>query len=802
MRPKIYRQNGSVVLVVLCFVAVLSISLASYIALSSRAMTLSNRAAQNSLSKQLAEMGLEEALRAFNKNDWNDWTNGTAVDWTLSGTTATATITFPAGKFGQGVTGSVKIRVDNYNGAQLTSAWSASSNYRIGNLVGHTDGNWYRATANSLNKTPSTTNSNTTYWIQENNPISSSLAWTSGTSYSLGNMIQRNGTWYRCILANTASTSNAPPNVTYWTAVPYLSADADLYYVAESIVNYYGSWYRYTGSGWDGPLSASYTPTWSTTFYWRSTTSYTVGSVVWYNNIWYRCKTAHSNQVPTNTTYWDNASSLATTAAAAWAWSSSISYNLNDIVYYSSRWYRSTTQSNSNNTPSTSSAYWSAYPLLSRVWDSSRQYSQNDTVYYNGTWYRSLQNTNYNRIPSTQTSWWASAANASYQWNSTTTYAANSYQSYGGVWYKSLSSNTGRSPNNSTYWTAAWAQSSGVTSGATVAYAEGTINFPDSAPTKTQLRVVLNSAPLFPNAAAATTNLTLSAGGTVDSYDSTLGTYASQTPGFAAVLAATGTTNPAVTVTSATINGYVAAPSSTSSPFAPMWTYGGSAVVRGTSAGIGVDLTRVSRSPFVPSADILTVSNGSALSLADGTSYTLGTAGATTPTVYTISSATNAPNVALNNSTEVLTIVGPVILNISGNLNISLGKIAIASTGSAEIHLSGRFRVQNSTGGIENLTADPKKLIILGTSSLTTHVFQSTTYDFYGAIYLPNGSISVDFSPTIYGALLANNITFSSDANIHYDTSLRYITIPGVDQPYAPTEFRELTDSAELATMP
>jgi hypothetical protein len=53
----------------------------------------------------------------------------------------------------------------------------------------------------------------------------------------------------------------------------------------------------------------------------------------------------------------------------------------------------------------------------------------------------------------------------------------------------------------------------------------------------------------------------------------------------------------------------------------------------------------------------------------------------------------------------------------------------------------------------------------------------------------------------IYGALSASEITFNSEANVHYDTSLRYATFGGVDQPWAVTSWRELP-ATEQATMP
>lgn len=69
-------------------------------------------------------------------------------------------------------------------------------------------------------------------------------------------------------------------------------------------------------------------------------------------------------------------------------------------------------------------------------------------------------------------------------------------------------------------------------------------------------------APLFVNAIAATTGrVRFKSGGTVDSYDSTLGTHASQTPTYSAIVASSSTSTGSATVqlTNAQIKGYVAA---------------------------------------------------------------------------------------------------------------------------------------------------------------------------------------------------------------------------------------------------
>jgi len=156
-------------------------------------------------------------LRAFNKNllsgtdttaalaDWS--TGGVTSNWTLdtANKRATATITFPATKFGQGVTGSVKVRVDNYDAAQLGSTWSSSTTYRINDLVGN-NGIWYRSVRNgNTNQTPST--ANVTWWVHLPIP----WTWSSDRTYSQYDVVNYKGIWYRYV--NSSSTSGNVPTL-------------------------------------------------------------------------------------------------------------------------------------------------------------------------------------------------------------------------------------------------------------------------------------------------------------------------------------------------------------------------------------------------------------------------------------------------------------------------------------------------------------------------------------------------------------------------------------------------------------
>jgi hypothetical protein len=578
------RDRGTVSLVALCFAAVLGISLASYITISSRAMQFSNRSFQAGVSKQLAEVGIEEALRAFSKNDWNGWSSsGITVTWDTathaSNKRATATMSFPTGKFGQGTTATVKIRVDNYDAAHLGASWSSGKNYRINDRVGY-NGIWYRClsahTSSTSNRPP-----NLAFWAEAPIP----WAWCPNRSYTSNYDIVNHdhdgdgvGTWWRC---KNTHTSGSTFDAGKWNSIPYprLTFTNPTYYGEDTFLFHLNTWYRsksdqwewfgFNSSDWDAVSGASTNmPTLSWAY--RNAQTYAFNDVVYYNVTWYRCiSTSSTGNIPTNTTHWENALS-----GSMHGWNTSLNYNLGDVVYHSgtSAWYRCI-RAHSGQTPSGSSVYWANTPLFSTEWDAGRQYSQNDTVRHNGVWYLSLQNSNAGQNPATATSYWmgANTTNTSYTWSSATSYSVGAYRCYGGVWYRCLSAttaNANHTPNNTTYWTSAWSNSWGITTGAPVVYAEATVNIPNNPAQKTQLRALLAPAPLFPNAAGATSDLTITTGtGTVDSYDSKLGAYNQTTSPFtpsapnvsdSAVLAAAG----ALAVNGTThVKGYLAAPS-------------------------------------------------------------------------------------------------------------------------------------------------------------------------------------------------------------------------------------------------
>ena len=114
-RPR-QSNRGSLLIVAMLLSAIVAISLASYLALSSNSLKLANRSFYNNASMNTAETGVEEALWSFNQvaagtalatawssSNWNTSDGVTAhatfTDFTLSGN----------------ATASVKVYVDNYN---------------------------------------------------------------------------------------------------------------------------------------------------------------------------------------------------------------------------------------------------------------------------------------------------------------------------------------------------------------------------------------------------------------------------------------------------------------------------------------------------------------------------------------------------------------------------------------------------------------------------------------------------------------------------------------------------------------
>src|SRR5204862_5831364 len=88
------RHNASVTLMSLCLTTVLGIALSSYLALCTRSVQFSARLLHNDKARELAQVGLEEALWALNQNDWTSSGPAGTTAWTTSGSDRTVTLSY------------------------------------------------------------------------------------------------------------------------------------------------------------------------------------------------------------------------------------------------------------------------------------------------------------------------------------------------------------------------------------------------------------------------------------------------------------------------------------------------------------------------------------------------------------------------------------------------------------------------------------------------------------------------------------------------------------------------------------
>jgi hypothetical protein len=299
------------------------------------------------------------------------------------------------------------------------------------------------------------------------------------------------------------------------------------------------------------------------------------------------------------------------------------------------------------------------------------------------------------------------------------------------------------------------------------------------------------ASPVFVNAVAATTGLVrFQYGGFVDSYDSgpaaSPQAYSTSNAGWSAVVLSKyfptsgGST---VRLTNANINGYAAGYDSTA-PSSTNWlSYGGSATIQGKNPSNLIDSSRLLTTPvpYQPVFPEATINTNGSLPLAacnsDNVLQYAANLGSSTPT-YAIYNASG-----INLSSGIVTITGPTIIKVSGDIKISGNaeidilpgaSLAILSeTGSVSINCNGG-------GGIVNSNTVPlaKSFALLGPNNTNaTHtVYLNQAQPFYGVIYFPYLDVTINESgPTsaIYGSIVGQSVTLNNSPYIHYDVELR-----------------------------
>lgn len=513
-------------------------------------------------------------------------------------------------------------------------------------------------------------------------------------------------------------------------------------------------------------------------------------------------------------------------------WDAGTAYAVGASAYLEGVWFFCR-QAHSNQPPPNDD-YWISAP---QAWSPDTNYHAGDIALLGGQRYLCTA-AHIDRPPPDASSW--DAGQPVGLWSNAAIYAVDDVVLHQGATYRCRVPHSNQTPPNDAFWVSG---PSLVTEGVAILPGLGTPTL------RTQLRAAFAPAPPFPNAVAAEqlTNLSSSTAGVIDSYNSPTGAYGGVNVGSRAVLAGGNTGSTAVQVVNSRVNGYVAAPSAATSPYAPRVSFGSNAIVTNLAAPAvpapKVDLGRVSRTPFIPNFRLNDwqagvgcrvndlVRSGSnwyvckvahtdqsppnatywtastALTLVNDANNTLGTAGATTPEIRHINGSVN-----LNNSSDVLTINGPVVLVVNGSLLTQGGRIVISATGSATIIFSGQLYIGTSTAntGIDNQTLDPRRLLLIGTNTVngSSYNYYWATLDFHGVLYLPDAYLHLWNSGSAYnntdrfGAFAAKNVYFNHAAKLHYDTALRTATFPGLEAPAILTQWRELTDPAERIVFP
>lgn len=311
--------------------------------------------------------------------------------------------------------------------------------------------------------------------------------------------------------------------------------------------------------------------------------------------------------------------------------------------------------------------------------------------------------------------------------------------------------------------------------------AVGTVTLADASTTiQRTLTSDAKPAQLFTNAVGASGALAFTAAGLVDSYTTTDPLNpAAYAYGFSAV-----TAGATVDLFDASVHGFVATKSPATLQNQSL------ATVTGTVSGTGIDPSRVSMSANQPIMDTI---NQTATPSYDPVTHDAELTNS--ETLY--AGSYQYDSIKLSDG-AVLTITGIVVLKVTNAVQTSgTGQIVITNSGSLllQIDEGGGQGLNLQGAGIINQTRVPRNLsVVLGGNYLgpTPTSVIDVSNDFYGSIYLPNDVISVGSNSTIFGALVARNITFTGAApRIHFDPTLQQVGIAGIATPFALVQLHE-----------
>jgi Tfp pilus assembly protein PilX len=143
----------------------------------------------------------------------------------------------------------------------------------------------------------------------------------------------------------------------------------------------------------------------------------------------------------------------------------------------------------------------------------------------------------------------------------------------------------------------------------------------------------------------------------------------------------------------------------------------------------------------------------------------------------------------LSDSAKV-TVTGNLTLYVNGEFLMNSNSILDIFPGSTvKIYLGGENFEISGGAKLNNVSLNPRKLLILGTDSFTGTMHWESNSEFYGAIYVPKATVDYRTTYDLYGSLIAKKLISNAHYDIHFDIALFGFKLIG--DPYAVKSWQE-----------
>jgi len=318
--------------------------------------------------------------------------------------------------------------------------------------------------------------------------------------------------------------------------------------------------------------------------------------------------------------------------------------------------------------------------------------------------------------------------------------------------------------------------------------AEGRIDLPNRPSVTKQVEIKLIRRSLFANGITARNGVTFKGGNAyVDSYSSSSGVPSSRMEENHdnGSVASVSVETEAVSISNAKIYGYVSTGGSE-----PSVGPNGKIFGKDTPSGVNKDPNRIALDFAADFPEVVPPSNYDGGYIPNLSRGTLGDRNATVPTVYRVGRISVKSN-------DVLSIQGPVVLHVLGNVDVK-GEVVIENRPGnfAVIYLDDDLDI-GGNGAVNNLTNRPESLLIYGSNPVRQTIKLHGNGILYAAVYAPNASLELKGggnSGAMGGAVVANDVFINGNYQFHYDEDLADF---GRDTSYRMDKWRELHLAAD-----